>query len=182
MNKKNVRFGFVVGALCLGFLSDALAAPSVKRLGGAKTYVGTDKAVSAKSEKPAKTVGAGERTSTIQTSRSKTTEAISGVKGISGSGFSDTSRLSVGKYLHNAGVSAGIIKPISSSVVTSSEVSNLTNRVENLETDLNNVSNTVSELNVTVSVLNEKIAAVEEATGSEKEFANDWETQRPIWE
>ena len=92
MNKKNVRFAFVVGMLCLGFLSDALAAPSVKRLGGAKTYVGTDKAVSAKSEKPAKTVGAGERTSTIQTSRSKTTEAISGVKGISGSGFSDTSQ------------------------------------------------------------------------------------------
>lgn len=182
MNKKNVRFAFVVSMLCLGFLSDALAAPSVKRLGGAKTYVGTDKAVSAKSGVSTKTAIAGERISANQTGRAKTMGSVSGVKSVSGSGFSDTSRLSVGKYLHNAGVSGGIIKPISVSTVTPAEVSNLTNRVENLETDLNNVSNTVSELNVTVSVLNEKIAAVEEATGSEKEFANDWETQRPIWE
>lgn len=180
MNKKNVRFAFVVSALCLGFLSDAVAAPSVKRLGGAKTYVGTDKAVSAKSGVSTKTAIAGERTSTIQTNRSKTAETVSGVKSVSG--FSDTSRLSVGKYLHNAGVSAGIIKPISGSVVTPSEVSSLTNRIEYLETGLNNVSNTVSELDATVSVLSEKIAAVEEAASSEKEFANDWETQRPIWE
>ena len=103
MNRNFVRFAFAVGALCLGFLSDAAAAPSVKRLGGTNAYLGTNSAVSVKSGVSAsKATDAVARTSSNRVNRLTSVKTVPVVKTISSSGFSDTSRLSVGKYLHNA--------------------------------------------------------------------------------
>lgn len=137
MNRNFVRFVFTVGALCLGFLSDAVAAPSVKRLGGTNAYLGVNNAVSAKSGVSAsKATDAVARTSSNRSNRLTSVKTVPVVKTISSSGVSDTSRLSVGKYLHNAGQNAGIIKPVSGSTVNpaaAETVEELTGRVEVLE-------------------------------------------------
>lgn len=216
MNKKNVHFAFVIGMLCLGFLSDAVAAPSVKRLGGTNAYVGTSGAVSAKSGASAKAVVTGARAPSNRSSRLTSVKTVPAVKTVSSSAVSDTSRLSVGKYLHNAGQNAGIIKPISGSAVSPAEVESLTGRVTDLEskietldnyytkeeiearnyvtqeelvesnyatkTELDTVSGTVSEINTTVSALQERVAAVENATGAGANVADNWETQKPVFE
>ena len=131
MNKKCIRFSFVACALCLGFLADAVAVPSVKRLGGANTYTGAGNAASAKS---GTIKSSGLRSSSVRTNRVTGAKGTSSVKTTSNpSAVANTTRLSVGKYLHTAGTNAGIIKPVSGSSVTPSEVSDLTLRIENLE-------------------------------------------------
>lgn len=133
MNKKHIRFSLITCALCLGFLSDAVAAPSVKRLGGMNTYTGTSDAVSAKSGNITKT-NSGSRSSSVRTNRLTNTKGTVSTKTTASNAKANTSRLSVGQYLHSAGVNAGKIKPVSSgSSVTPSEVSDLTLRIENLE-------------------------------------------------
>lgn len=122
MNKKHIRFSLITCALCLGFLSDAVAAPSVKRLGGTNTYTGTSGAVSAKSGNITKT-NSGSRLSSVRTNRLSNTKNTTSVKTTTSGAVANTSRLSVGKYLHSAGVDTGKIKPISSgSSVTPSEL------------------------------------------------------------
>ena len=204
MNRNFVCFAFAVGALCLGFLSDAVAAPSVKRLGGTNAYLGVNNAVSAKSGVSAsKATDAVARTSSNRVNRLTSVKTVPAVKTISSSGVSDTSRLSVGKYLHNAGQNAGIINPIYSTSVTPAEVEktlenyytkeeidakNYVTQEELAESDyatkteLNAVSETVSDINTTVSALQGRVAAVENATGAGLNVADNWETQKPVFE
>ena len=114
-----------------GLFADAVAVPSVKRLGGANTYTGAGAAASAKS---GTIKSSGLRSSSVRTNRVTGTKGTSSVKTTSNpSAVANTSRLSVGKYLHTAGTNAGIIKPVSGSSITPSEISDLTVRIENLE-------------------------------------------------
>lgn len=139
MNKKYIHFSLIACALCVGFLSTAIAAPSVKRLGGMNTYAGTSGAVSAKTGKVGIGVktNSGSRMSSVSQYESliNTKKAVS-VKNATSGTDSESSRLSVGQYLHNAGVVSGKIKPISGSSgssITPSDVSDLTLRITNLE-------------------------------------------------
>lgn len=147
MNKKHIHFSLIACALCVGFLSTAIAAPSVKRLGGKNTYTGATSAVSAKTGKIGTSVKAnsGSRLSSVRTNR--LTNKTSSIKSATSETAANTARLSVGQYLHNAGVVSGKIKPISGSSgssITPSEISDLTVRVENLEinkADKNDIEN-----------------------------------------
>lgn len=147
MKKKYIHFSLIACALCVGFLSTAIAAPSVKRLGGKNTYAGTTSAVSAKIGRVGTNVKAnsGSRLSSVRTNR--LTNKTSSVKSATSETAANTARLSVGQYLHNAGVVSGKIKPISGSSgssITPSEISDLTVRVENLEinkADKNDIEN-----------------------------------------
>ena len=147
MKKKYIHFSLIACALCVGFLSTAIAAPSVKRLGGKNTYTGATSAVSAKTGKFGTSVktNSGSRLSSVRTNR--LTNKTSSVKSATSETAANTARLSVGQYLHNAGVVSGKIKPISSSSgssITPSEISDLTVRVENLEinkADKNDIEN-----------------------------------------
>ena len=47
---------------------------------------------------------------------------------------------------------------------------------------LNAVSETVSDINTTVSALQGRVAAVENATGAGLNVADNWETQKPVFE
>lgn len=147
MKKKYIHFSLIACALCVGFLSTAIAAPSVKRFGGKNTYTGATSAVSAKTGKVGIGVktNSGSRLSSVRTNR--LTNKTSSVKSATSETAANTARLSVGQYLHNAGVVSGKIKPISGSSgssITPSEISDLTVRVENLEinkADKNDIEN-----------------------------------------
>ena len=123
MNKKHIHFSLITCALCLGFLSDAVAAPSVKRLGGMNTYAGTSSAVSAKVGNTTKT-NSGSRLSSVRTNRLTNAKGTVSTKTTASNAKANTSRLSVGQYLHNAGVVSGKINkiPSSGSSITPSEL------------------------------------------------------------
>ncbi|MBR5903973.1 MAG: hypothetical protein IKZ49_00375 [Alphaproteobacteria bacterium] len=129
-----------ISVVCLlGVLSgfNVNAAPSVKMLGGTSAFSGTSGATSVKSD--AQTL----RTASIKAGQSGMLKP-SGVKAISGE--PTTARLSLGKFLHNSGVSKGVVKPASeqpasssnsNTGVSSSELISLQDRVRTIE---NNVS------------------------------------------
>lgn len=168
MKKKYIHFSLIACALCVGFLSTAIAAPSVKRLGGKNTYTGATSAVSAKTGKIGTSVktNSGSRLSSVRTNR--LTNKTSSVKSATSETAANTSRLSVGQYLHNAGVVSGKIKPISGSSgssITPSEISDLTVRVENLENnkaDKNDIENNY----VTKSEIQNNYYTTEEITNN----------------
>lgn len=132
MSKFASRFLFVVCVLCLNCGLQAFAAPSVKKLGGANTYKGTVSAASAKTGKISKTVG---RPASAKTMNAKPTSIVKHATAIGNS--PNTSRLSVGKYLHNAGVNAGIIKKWDTNVQTATATSDLSIRMDDLENQIN---------------------------------------------
>lgn len=168
MNKKYIHFSLIACALCVGFLSTAIAAPSVKRLGGMNAYAGTSGAVSAKTGKIGTSVktNSGSRLSSVRTNR--LTNKTSSVKSATSETAANTARLSVGQYLHNAGVVSGKIKPISGSSgssITPSEISDLTLRIENLENnkaDKNDIENNY----VTKSEIQNNYYTTEEITNN----------------
>jgi hypothetical protein len=212
MKKKYIHFSLIACALCVGFLSTAIAAPSVKRLGGKNTYTGATSAVSAKTGKIGTSVktNSGSRLSSVRTNRLINTNKTSSVKSSTSGIAANTSRLSVGQYLHNAGVVSGKIKPISGSSITPSEISDLTVRVENLEinkADKNDIENNyvtkneiqnnyytteeitnnyatkteVDSVSDTVSNIDTRLSAVEQTTGSSAGTVDDWNANKPSW-
>lgn len=213
MKKKYIHFSLIACALCVGFLSTAIAAPSVKRFGGKNTYAGTTSAVSAKIGRVGTNVKAnsGSRLSSVWPDHSTNTNKTSVVKTTkTGTNTVDAARLSVGQYLHNAGVVSGKIKPISSSSgssITPSEVSDLTLRIENLENNKadkddyytkdeidnkNYLTQADAETNYatktetnnisnTVSNIDNRLTAIEQTGGSGVSTVNNWAADKPNW-
>ena len=126
MAKFNIYFSLLVVAVCHGFGTSAVAAPSIKRLGvgglTTKDMMSVDKNVAVGRSASVKTIGTKKTTPTTTLTASVPTNNA------------NTSRLSVGKYLHNAGTKANIIKPIGSSI-SNTEVSDLKELKQKLEND-----------------------------------------------
>lgn len=141
----------ILGLICV----DANAAPLVKKLGTGNSYKGTDSAVSAKTVDSVGTSGAtvgrvGRSTGTIKpTSISKTVATP------------NTSRLSLGKYLHSSGVSTGAIKKVS-------EMSG-----SGTGTGSAGVSVDVDAINTSINSLGNRVTAVETATADVPEHLAD---------
>jgi len=130
---------------CAFAVSQAYSAPSVKKLGGMNSVAGIGGVASVKSDALNNVRSASVRAvkplnnakPVITTKANNSGGAVDNV---------NTARLSVGKYLHNAGTSAGLIKPVTTSntVINNSgyeeygnQVTNLTNRIEILENNSN---------------------------------------------
>ena len=130
---------------CAFAVSQAYSAPSVKKLGGMNSVAGIGGVASVKSDALNNVRSASVRAvkplnnakPVITTKANNSGGAVDNV---------NTARLSVGKYLHNAGTNAGLIKPVTTSntVINNSgyeeygnQVTNLTNRIEILENNSN---------------------------------------------
>lgn len=203
MNKKHIHFSLIACALCAGVLSDAFAAPSVKRLGGMNTYTGTSGAVSAKANANS-TTNSGSRLSSVRTNRS--TNKTTSIKPTTSGTAANASRLSVGQYLHNAGVVSGKIKPISGSSgssITPSGIDDIRNDIADLRNlitntyvtkteiqnnyytteQINNTYATKTEVNTVsdkVSGIDERLTAVENSSSSAN-TVDDWNANKPSW-
>lgn len=131
-------------------VSSATAAPSVKMLGGNGVLPGTGKAAVVKME-PQKSESGIARTGSVRTIRGINSKTVANNNSVS---EVNTSRLSVGKYLHQAGYDAGKIKPINtiSNTEVSVEVGEISQKVDNLETQVTNLTNQVTELDNRVGV------------------------------
>lgn len=115
MAKININFSLLAVAVCLGFAQDAFSAPSVKRLGMGNSYAGISNAVAAKSGSVGRNTGTtGVRAASVRNVGGGTVKSTTSSKTSSVSNNANASRLSVGKYLHVAGVKDGIIKPAGS--------------------------------------------------------------------
>ena len=131
---------------CAFAVSQAYSAPSVKKLGGVNSVAGIGGVASVKSD----------ALNNVRSASVRAVKPLNNVKPVittkannSGGAAVDnvnTARLSVGKYLHNAGTNAGLIKPvtISNTAINNSgyeeygnQVTNLTNRIEILENNSN---------------------------------------------
>ena len=116
--------------LCL-VMSNAVAAPTIKRLGAANAYSGTTNVVPSK----ATTSQNLSRASSVRSNKT-IGKAATVTKNVSENKNDavTTQRLTVGKYLHNKGVNSGVIKQTGSSPETQSDdLVNLTDRVVQLE-------------------------------------------------
>lgn len=128
----NIFCVFILGittSLC------AHAVPSVKKLGVAKPYT-------AVADKPESVISPA-RTGSLKVIK---TSSVKPVKETKGKNNLSASRLSVGKYLHNAGKDAGIIKPVNksdnisnTSVIDNKKIEELTARIEYLEQQIENM-------------------------------------------
>ena len=162
---------FVVAfGLCL-IASNAVAAPTVKKLGGGTSF-GNTNAVSTKA-----TDGQNlSRASSIR-SVSANVKPATITKKVSDKENNNviTSRLTVGKYLHNKGVASGIIKPNASYAESqSNEIVNLTDRVVQLENQMDGkqqvlsagdgivIENNVISVDTAVNTLPDKVETITE--------------------
>lgn len=130
------KTGFLVFfAACLT-LSNAWGVPTVKKLGVAKSTN-----VVSKNSNGANVSRAASLRSNVNTSKPVT---ISKTVSENKDSYTNatTSRLTVGKYLHNKGVNSGVIKPtVSSASSQSDEIINLTDRVVQLENKIDTKQN-----------------------------------------
>lgn len=182
MNKLYADFLLVASVVCLFFVPDAFSASSVKRLGGGGTYVGTNQAMSAKNAENSTSTGS--RVSSVRANRSGGVGKGASVKSGKATSASNTSRLSVGKYLHNTGLNTGRIKSVSTAnSVNPMEVNDLTARVDNLETQMQNKLDTDVFEDYKVYVDNNYAtkAEAENTTGMNLDTVSDWEKYKPIW-
>lgn len=132
MARFNIHFSLLAFAVCLGSVQAGFAAPSVKRLGGGSIYTGTSSATAAKTAAKANSTRTAGRTASIRTIGMG--GKINSTAGATNN--ANTARLSVGKYLHTAGVNAGIIKPVSSGTPSGSALDALSLRVDELESQM----------------------------------------------
>ena len=163
------------GAFCTCLIvSNAVAVPTVKRLGTSNSYSGTTNISSVKTS--------GARTSRAPSMRSvssnKNPVTITKTVSTKANDNVTTSRLAVGKYLHNKGVESGVIKPATSSAeIQSDDITNLTNRVVQLENKIDEkqqelsagdgiiIENDVISVDSAIHVLPDKVDAIEETIG-----------------
>ena len=143
------KLSFVCFCLTLA-VSSGWSAPSVKMLGGGNMLSGTSKAVSVKNNVQ-KTDSDVVRTGSIRTVKPVSAKTVSDNKSVNDV---NTARLSVGKYLHSAGVKEGKIKPInvSNSSVSNAEFDQLDEQVNQLNTQVTELTNHVSELENSIGV------------------------------
>ncbi len=127
-------------------VSQAYSAPSVKKLGGVGVVAGINSVPSAKTDTTKISSPVVGRAGTIRSVKTVNTPVAVSTKTVASTNSASTARLSVGKYLHNAGTNAGLIKPVATSNTTinnaefeevENQVTNLTNRIEILENGSN---------------------------------------------
>jgi len=164
MNGLKLRFSLLVGVLCLVFAGDAFAVPSVKYLGAAKTQTGSVGTIPVQSAKTTTTAPKTQRLSSVRTVRS--TVKPTSIKQSTAFTGNSTSRLSVGKYLHNAGVDANIIKKVYSPNPMPAGIE-LEERVLDLESKIDNY--------YTKQEIDDKNYM------TKTDLANDWSAQKPEW-
>ena len=133
------KMSFVCCVLALSVLP-AFAAPSVRKLGGTGAIAGVSGAVSAKTAVSHTDEPITPRSSSVRSVKTLGTNNNGAIKPASNSNNVNVSRLSVGKYLHSAGVDTGKIKTITNNDIINTEVAEinnqlleLTNRIEVLE-------------------------------------------------
>ena len=132
LNRKCAFFVLVLSCL---IVSNAVAVPTVKRLGGTSGVQGLKNTAGINnSAVPVKSRSAQVRSDNLNL-KPATVSKISAKSGANNALDSATSRLSVGKYIHNQAVSSGLVKPApaSGAVVSSSEFTDLKDRVYLLE-------------------------------------------------
>ncbi len=166
MTKSNAHFLWLVLVVCLGCIPDAIAAPSVKRLGGGNIYTGTTSAVNAKSVAKVDSVGTAGRASSIRATGGGTIKPTIGTTTTTNN--ANKARLSVGKYLHGAGTKAGIIKPIGSTTPDTAGLNDISARIDYLENQVNNkLDNDALNNYYAKSEVDAKIAETKSETVSE---------------
>ena len=144
MIKSNIRFLSSVLVMSVFSMASVSAAPSVKMLGSNTARVGSNTSVVKTNNTATPTtqrlgsirptnVGSG-----VPVTVTKVPSKVNTVNTVSTTDSGDAARLSLGKYIHSTGVSAGTIKPSTGSSsnagVSSSDFVNLVDRVQNLET------------------------------------------------
>lgn len=143
MIKSNIRFLSSVLVMSVFGMASVSAAPSVKMLGSNTARVGSNTSVVKTNNTATPTtqrlgsirptnVGSG-----MPVTVTKVPSKVNTVNTVSTTDSGDAARLSLGKYIHSTGVSAGTIKPSTGSSsnagVSSSDFVNLVDRVQNLE-------------------------------------------------
>ena len=133
-----VKLKFISSVCILGALMvmPAWSAPSVKKLGGINAYAGTAGATSVKTGATKTDSNIAARAGSVRSVKTLSAKPTTMVNKTVDS--ANTARLSVGKYLHTAGTNAGIIKPVSNSSVTPSEITNLEEQITSLQDQVNN--------------------------------------------
>ena len=137
MNKFNIRFLSSVLVMSVLGMCSVSAAPSVKMLGTNTARVGTNTSVVRTNNTSTPTT---QRLGSIRSTNltSGTPLTINKVPTKANAvNSAEESRLSLGKYIHSTGVSAGTIKPTTGSAstagISSGDFTNLADRVQNLE-------------------------------------------------
>lgn len=122
------------------------AAPSVKMLGGGNTLPGVSKTTVVRSNSAQNPSSNNVRVSSVRTVKPIATKSVQNDKAVSGA---NVSRLSVGQYLHNAGVNTGKIKPIntSGSSISNTEIDRLDEEIVQLNAKVTELTNQLTELN-----------------------------------
>lgn len=140
---------FVCVCLILSVLQ-GWAAPSIKMLGGS-SLPGAGKVVPVKNDNVQNVGSDNVRASSVRTIRPANTKPISDNKSVKDV---NAARLSVGKYLHAAGVNTGKIKPIntSGSSVSNAEIDRLDEEIVQLNAKVIELTNQLTELNNRVGV------------------------------
>jgi len=142
------RMFVVLLGLCL-FVSNAVAAPTVKKLGTANANSGSVNAIPARATNDSNASRAASvRSNAVGVKPVTITKKVEDNKIDNVS----TSRLTVGKYLHNKGVSSGIIQQADSApAVQSDDFIELTDRVVQLENKIDTKQEQLSSTNVVTS-------------------------------
>lgn len=170
MTKINT-FYYLGIAFCIGFCSNALAAPSIKRLGTGNSLTGTTNAVNAKYGTFIRNTDANNnsgRVSAVRSVGSGQLKTATVSKPTVVTNNTNNARLSVGKYLHGAGTKAGIIKPINSTTPDTAGLNDISARIDYLENQVNNkLDNDALNNYYTKSEVDAKIAETKSETVSE---------------
>ena len=142
---KNITKISLVCLLAVTGINSASAVPSVRKLGGISSYAGTTSATVADTN-------ANTNSARMASFRSGGTAHVAAVK--SSDANSSKARLSLGKLLHNKGVSKGFITPSSQNSgtttptdtsISGSDLTSLQNRIYNVEASVSSMSNQVQE-------------------------------------
>ncbi len=137
--------------LCVFGITGANAAPSVRMLGSSAARVGTNTTV-VKSDNNSNANASAARLGTIRSKAASLSAPITTKKvttPTTAAGSASNARLSLGKYIHSTGVSAGTIKTDTNSTpgVASSDFVALSDQVKDLESSLEKGYYTRSEVN-----------------------------------
>ena len=140
MTKRNMCFLSSALVVCAFGITSAHAAPSVKMLGANTAKIGTNAAVvksNTDSNVPTQRLGS-IRSKTVNNAAPVTVNRLTSPSVATDSG--SDARLSLGKYIHSTGISAGTIKPATGSLpspeVSSSDFVSLSDHVRDLERSL----------------------------------------------
>lgn len=126
------------------------AAPSVKMLGG-NSLLGSGKVTATKTNNVQNAGLDNGRVSSVRTVRPVSVKSVPDNKSVKDA---NVARLSVGQYLHNAGVNAGKIKQIntSGSSISNTEIDRLDEEIVQLNAKVTELTNQLTELNNRIGV------------------------------